>query len=266
MPAILLSRLKIQAARLADLTTQPDIFVRSLRGILDFYSDRTRRPGQSGEPPPLLPAYHVPSPVLRQIMLELAPQLSADQSKGLALSTALWNQEQFECQLLAVRILGLLPVEPLEPVHDRLKKWAKEGEERVLTELLTTGLTRWRSEASNSFLGLVEEWLSSSSFHEQKMGLRALLPLIQDPDFGNLPVLFRILNPLVRVAPSQIRPDLVPVLKTLANRSPQETAYFLRHNMAAQDTAWVTRQVLTEFSKETQISLRKAMQNPQIEI
>jgi hypothetical protein len=266
MPAILLSRLKIQATRLADLTNHPEIFVRSLMGMLDFYSDRTHRPGQSGEPPPLLPAYHVPSPVLRQIMLELAPQLSADQSKGLALSEALWNQKQFECRLLAVRILGLLPVEPLEPIHDRLKEWAKEGEERVLTELLTTGLSRWRSEASINLLALVEEWLTSSSFHEQKMGLRALLPLIHDTSFVNLPVLFRVLNPLVRVAPSQIRPDLVPVLKSLANRSPQETAYFLRHNMAAQDTAGVTRQILTEFSKETQISLRQAMQNPQVEI
>lgn len=265
MPAILLSRLKIQTVRLAELIPTPDLFARSLRTILEYYSDRTHRPGQSGEPPPLLPAYNVPHPVLRQILRELAPQLSVDQSKGLAICDALWRQEQFECRLLAARILGLLPVEPLEPVYERLLVWVQEDEERVLNELLTHGLTRWRKEAPTSYLVRLGEWLKSSSFNEQKLGLKALLPLIEDPSFNNLPVLFRLLNPLVRVAPSPIRPDILPVLRSLAKRSPNETAFYLRQNMTAQDTPWLTRKVLAEFSASLQLSLREAMKDPGLE-
>jgi hypothetical protein len=265
MPAILLSRLKIQAARLAELIPNPDLFVRSLRTILEYYSDRTHRPGQSGEPPPLLPAYNVPSPILRQILLELTPQLSTNQSQGLTLCDALWGQEQFECRLLAARILGLLPVEPLEPIDKRLRVWALEDEERVLNEILTRGMTRWRKEAPNLYLNQLAEWLTSSSFKERKLGLKALLPLIEDRSFNNLPVLFRLLTPLVRVAPSQIRPDLLPVLRSLAKRSPKETAFFLRQNLAAQDTAWVTRKVLSAFPASLQNSLREAMMHPKVD-
>jgi hypothetical protein len=266
MPAILPSRLKIQAARLGELVPNADLFVRSLRTLLDYYADRTHRPGQSGDPPPLLPAYNVPPPVLRQILLELTPTLSAEQSKGLVICDALWEQENFECRLLAARILGHLPVEPLGPVLERLLLWVQEDEERVLDELLTKGLVRWRSEAPNSFLLRLGEWMKSPSFKEQKLGLKALKPVIEDRSFTNLPVLFRILNPVVRIAPPQIRPDLLHVIRFLVKRSPQETAFFLRQNMSAQDTPWVTRKVLPEFPTSLQHSLREAMKNPKLEV
>lgn len=265
MPAIQLSRLKIQAARLAELIPTPEIFVRSLRTILDYYSDRTHRPGQSGEPPPLLPAYNVPSPVLRHILRELIPLLSTNQSQGLALCDALWVQEQFECRIMAARILGLLPVDPLEPVYERIRAWVLEDEDRVLNELLAQGLTRWRQEAPTSYLIHLTEWLKSPSFKEQTVGLKALLPLIEDRSFTNFPVLYKILNPLVRVAPSQIRPDLLPVLRCLAKRSPKETAFLLRQNMTAQDTPWLTRRLLAEFPSELQQSLREDMKNPKLD-
>jgi hypothetical protein len=266
MPAIQLSRLRIQAAQLADLISQPEFFVRSLQTILDYYSDRTYRPGQSGKPPPLLPSYNVPPPVLRQILLELGPRLSVDQDTGLALCDLLWKQEQYECRLLAARIFGLLPIEQIEPIQLRLSAWCREDEERVLTALLTEGLSRWRKEAPAGFLTLLEKWLKSSSFNDQMLGLRALLPLINDSSFDNLPVLFRLLNPLVRVIPPPIRPYLIPVLESLAQRSPTESAYFLRQNMASQDTAWITRQILAIFPVELQKGLREAMKDPKLQI
>jgi hypothetical protein len=266
MPAIQLSRLRIQAAQLADLISTPEIFVRSLKTILEFYSDRTHRPGQSGDPPPLLPTYNVPPPVLKQILQELGPRLSGDQENGLSLCDLLWVQEQYECRLLAARIFGLLPVKPLEPIQSRLIAWSRESEERVLTTLLSDGLSRWRKEDPLGFLSILEEWLKSPSFHDQILGLEALLPLINDKSFDNLPVLFRLLYPLVRVAPPAIRPNLIPVLESLAKRSPKECAYFLRENMVSLDTAWLTRQILGIFPVEIQKGLRETMKNPKLQI
>jgi len=54
MPAIHPARMKIQVARLGEKIRQPEVFVRELHNLLDFYADRTHRPGQFGEPPPLL--------------------------------------------------------------------------------------------------------------------------------------------------------------------------------------------------------------------
>jgi hypothetical protein len=90
-----------------------------------------------------------------------------------------------------------------------------------------------------------------------------LLPLINDRSFDNLPVLFRLLNPLVQVAPSPIRPDLLPIMESVAKRSPKECANYLRHNMIFQDTAWITRQILAVFPAEIQKGLRESMKDPQ---
>jgi hypothetical protein len=35
-------------------------------------------------------------------------------------------QEQYECRLLAARIFGLLPIQPLEPIQSRLIVWSQE--------------------------------------------------------------------------------------------------------------------------------------------
>jgi len=262
MPAIQLSRLRIQTAQLADLVSQPDAFVRQLHVLLEFYSDRTHHPGRSAEQPPLMPAYFVPGPVLRQILLQVAPRLSTDQPSGLALCDRLWEQEYHECSLLAARIMGILPIDPLEPIQLRMLRWSKQDFGPLQQALLDEGLSRWRKEAPASFLSLLETWLKSSGLEDQMIGLRAMLPLLKNSSFDNLPLLFRYISPFIQNAPSKVRPDLLAIMEALARRSPKETAYFLRQNMFAQDTAWVTRQIITVFPVDIQKNLREAMKNP----
>jgi hypothetical protein len=75
MPAIHPARLKIQAAQLVERFSTPHSFVSRLHDLLDFYANRAYRPGQSGEPHPLLTAYNVPRPVLHQVERELIPRV-----------------------------------------------------------------------------------------------------------------------------------------------------------------------------------------------
>ncbi len=89
-----------------------------------------------------------------------------------------------------------------------------------------------------------------------------MLPLVKEPWFDNFPIIFRLLTPLMRLAPSKLRPNLLAVLDVLVQRSPKERAYFFRQNLQAPDntdTAWITRQVLKGFSPDLQAFLRSAM-------
>jgi hypothetical protein len=98
--------------------------------------------------------------------------------------------------------------------------------------------------------------------YQQQQGLRALLPMINDPRFENLPVFFRLIAPLTRTAPSAVRPDLLDVLESLARRSPPETAFFLRQTLDtpnSPDTPWLIRQCLRAFPDELQASLRETV-------
>jgi hypothetical protein len=111
---------------------------------------------------------------------------------------------------------------------------------------------------------LFQDWVESSDTFHQQLGLQALLPLIRDPGFEDLPVFFRTIQPLARQTPPALRPDLLDVLETLAERSPTETAYFLRQTLDtpdALDTPWLIRQLLHAFPPENQSALREALKN-----
>jgi hypothetical protein len=92
--------------------------------------------------------------------------------------------------------------------------------------------------------------------------LRALLPLVENPQFENLPVFFRLVQPLACNVPPGLKPDLLDVLTALAHRSPNETAYFLRQTLIypdAPDIAWLIRQLLNEFPPEQQEMLHNVV-------
>lgn len=262
MPAIQPARLKQQSALVVQHFNDPAAFIRSLHYLLDYYADRTHRPGQSGEPAPLLEAYNVPPPVLRLLQQALKPAIEAQPQAVFPLCDALWAEDILEFRLLAASILGKAPVDPVDPVIDRVRNWAeKEREIRLVRGLVEEGLERLRRDNPEEALKVVEEWLADNEVRRRQLGLMALLPMIRDPGFQNMPGFFRMVQPLVRQVPSGLRPDVVDVLAALANRTPKETAYFLRQTMAlpeSPDAPWLTRRVQKEFPPDLQASLRSA--------
>lgn len=263
MPAIQPARLRQQAALLSEHFERPAAFVRSLHHLLDFYADRTHRPGQAGEPPPLLAAYNVKPPVLRQILYELVSLADDQPEVGLALCDALWEQAYLEFRLLAAGLLGQIPPDPPEALLHRVEAWARSvSDARLVGIILNTSLARLRQENPPGLVRQVERWLTESEIFFQKLGLQALLPLLEDQRFENFPVFYRLIYPLARVAPTSLRPELLDVVGALARRSPRETAYFLRQTMEtpkSPDTAWIIRRSLGNFPPEVQESLRLAV-------
>jgi hypothetical protein len=238
--------------------------VRSLHYLFDFYADRAQRSGRSGEPQPLVTAYHVRPPVLRQVLAELARRADEQPEHALALCEALWNEPYLEFRLLAAAFLGQIPTRPPEEVQRRLQIWlVSKPEVRLSQALLDQGLRRMRLENPEAAIALAAGWLEAGNdVYQQQLGLRALLPMINDLRFENLPVFFRLIVPLTRTAPTALRPDLLDVLESLARRSPPETAFFLRQTLDtpnSPDTPWLIRQCLRAFPDELQASLRETV-------
>lgn len=260
MPAIQPALLRQQAALLVEHFTDPPAYIRSLRYLLDFYADRARRPGQSGMPDPMISAYKVRPPVLRIILQELAPLAVEEPEKGLALCDALWAEPNLEFRLLAAMPLGQIPTDPPRQIIDRLNTWlAPDLEFHLIEALMDHALERLRQEHPASMIRLIQEWLESSKPLYQQLGLRALLPLIENTQFENIPVFFRLVQPLSCNVPLGLKPDVLDVLTALVHRSPQETAYFLRQTLSfpeASDTAWLIRQLMDEFPQDQQDMLR----------
>jgi len=263
MPAIQPARLRKQASELAGKFNQPALFVHDLHSLLDLYTDHTHRPGQAGEPSPLIAKYKTPPQVIGQVWRELLPLINRQPADVLPVCDALWAEPNYDLQLLSARLLGQVPVNPLDPVIDRLNSWVCQGlDNQVLDGLFEFGMTRLQQDAPSKLLELVSSWVGSSTPHVQQAGLRALLPIINQSGSENLPSIFRILTPFLRVAPSSLRPDILMVLTALAHSSPSETAYLLHQNLSTPnnpDTAWFIRKVLDEFPADAQIGLHNAL-------
>ena len=260
MPAIQLARLKIQVTDLLAYFDDPAGFIAEFHSLLNFYADRTRRPGRSGRPKPLIQAYNVPRQIMRRIENDLTPLVDADSQGALVLSDQLWADPWYESRRLAISILGMISPEQPDLIVDHLQTWGKScREDALLDALLDVGAAALRKENPDEFLKLVEYWLTSEDKISRKIGLRALPALILLPQFENLPTIYRILAPLLRDASSTLEVDLVRAIRALGERSPQETAFFLKQNLMAPHKAGMTtiiRSSLTAFPSELATMLR----------
>jgi hypothetical protein len=261
VPAIQTARLRQQSALVAEHFSDPEAYVRSLHYLLDFYSNRAKRPGQSGRPGPLIEAYQVHPPVLRMILQDLVPLARNEPEKGFALCDALWKETHLEFRLLASMLIGQMPVDELEKIIERIQHWITvDLEIQLVDAILTNSFVSLLKQRPDAVVNLIQDWLNNSNNFYQQLGLRGLLPFINDPGFDNLPVFYRMIQPFMENAPGVLRPDLLDVLIALAHRSPQETAYFLKqclHSEASIDAPWLVRQILLEFPPEIRDGLRQ---------
>jgi hypothetical protein len=259
MPVIQPVRLKAQASRLAKQFTQPRIFTHGFNELMEIYADHTYRHGQAGEPPPMLSSFNIPLPVIRQVWLEILPLISSHPQAALELCDNLWQQPILEHRILATQILGQLSIKHRVEVIKRIKQWAKQKiEDRLVDILLEYSLTTLRSQAHQEIAELVDYWLSSHEPLDKSLGLRLLQSLASDAAFDDLPMIYRLITPFLRTPPPQLKPEIVTIVNTLIHRSAPEVAYLLHQNLSSNDntnTAWIIRQVITEFPPELQAGL-----------
>lgn len=263
MPAIQPARLRHQAVELSSLYRQPEVFIKRLHDILGSYTDRTHRPGQSGEPRPLMMAYNVPPPVMRQIMSELKPLVPANLDDTLALCDMLWKQPYWELRSLAANLLGQYQAEDYSPVFSRINDWLNNDPgDQVASLILENATCLLRKEASSMLFEWTKDLIASEQVHSARIALRLLAVLAKDGKIEDFPTIFKQTNPLLRTLPQSLRQDLLNLLQELARRSPSETAYILRKNLETEDSsnaAWVIRQVLEAFPVSYQEIMRSAI-------
>jgi len=233
MPAIDIARLKIQAVVLVEKFDQPPAFLKGLHEILDLYADRTMRVGIIASPVSVLPAYRAPQAVLRQIEMELAPLAGAFPEQAMALTDALWKDGYLETRLLAATLLGRIhPDTPL--LLERITAWVSRARDRQLrTALLSVSLARLRHESPTAFLKLVSAWFDPGTPKMWSNGIHALLPLIEDASYDNLPPVYNAVHVVVETAPAMYQNDLAELIQVLYKASPIETTYFLRQTITA---------------------------------
>ncbi len=260
MPAIRLTELRREMEALAGLWGEPQAFAARLAALLQRYGDRIYRPGQSAAAP-ATPAYHLPPAAFQLIWQHLRQAALQRPAEALPLAQALWQEAHLEPRLLAARLLGLAP--PTAEARTRFWAWLQEAQDpRVQQALLHQGSLRMVREVPAAFLEDIQNHLNAS----RRSALLALAVLAAEPTFENGPALYRVLRPaLLQLRPEE-RPEATQVLRTLAQRWPQEVGLFLQRVWQeaqgdaahAAPLAWVLRRVVAQLPPETRPSLPPA--------
>ena len=261
MPAIDIARLKIQAATLVEKFDQPAAFLHDLHEILDLYADRTLRASVAA-PASVLRSYRAPQSVLKQIEMELAPLTATFPEQSMALTDALWKDGYLETRLLAAALLGR--IDPRTPLLiERISAWVGRARDtKVRTALINTSLTRVRSESPNQFLRLIQEWLADDNQKMWSNGIEALIPLLDDPEFENLPPVFDLVHPIMASAPASLQNELANFFNALYRASAIETTYYLKKIVREAynpQTLVNIRRILPGLSSELQTQVQQAL-------
>lgn len=265
MPAVHPERLQNQVNELAQYFDQPDLFIHRLIDLLEHYSERVNRPGQSGEPGPLISAYRLRPPVLRQIIQVLNSYPGVEPELTLAICDNLWDQPILECRLISVALVGNLPISCKPQVMTRAMKWIEAGPEESLVEaVMGEGLVTIRNQDPQEILNLAKLWIDSQKIDVKLRGLQVLVPLAAYQAIDLFPEIYDLIEPYLLVTPQKLRHHINVLVAILARRSPVETAYFLEQLLShpeSKDTPFMVRQNIDQFPDDLQGSLRKAVRS-----
>lgn len=264
MPAVELNRLKKQADELASSLHQPAQFRRLLIDRLEFYADRVTRPGNMVRPAPLIPRYGVPPLFLQAVEQALQAPASGAPAEALELAKYLWQEVYLEPKVIAASLIGMAARTDPKSASEILVQYCVPKENPLVQEaLLQRSGSQLRQANIDVWFNLVERWINSEQLSQRVIGFRALHDVIEDREFENLPVIYRMLTvPLESVDRTTLN-ELEPLVTTLARRSAVETLFLLRqcynrtHNPIL---ARLIRKCLPAFSQEEQVALRKVIQ------
>lgn len=258
MPAIDLARLRKQANRLADFFFLPEDFIRQLRKILEYYINYTMRHKDPVAPGSTLPTFRTPNVVLRHLENELNVLAVENPQQALELADRLWDEGYLETRQIAAFLLGRIPPQE-EYLLARLTAWTQQVRDPgIRAALLTTSLKRMRDEMPDDFLVLISEWLHPARQRLWSNGIQALLPLITNPKFENLPPIFELTRPIFEAAPGTIQTDLKDLINAFFRASKTETIFYLREIVESSDnplTVVTLRRILPGLPTELQSEL-----------
>ncbi|MFC2063683.1 DNA alkylation repair protein [Chloroflexota bacterium] len=210
-----------------DQSSNPDSFCKSLDFLLQQYRNFTLRNEKKyfGLD---LPSYNTPSQVLSSITKELGKNVSTNPEIGLALATRLWNEDYLEAKLLATSLFGSLPTDTAISLLTDFPKIAAGIQDNFgFLHLLTDALIKIRIDYPAQFNELITSWMGSPDTRYQSIGLKIITNMITDSGNEDLPTLFEVIDPLLKLKDPSSNSDLIKCIDSIYTCSPSETVHYL---------------------------------------
>jgi hypothetical protein len=242
MPAVNPTKLKIQLDALMVFFNAPTDFHRELSAFFSLYANRALRFGDTVPAKPLIKMYHLPFPIIRQLRLDLKHEITKDPENALRCVDELWQDPYLEVKETAIFILGHTKCDPPEAILNRLNQWLNEDIEKELkTAILSTGTYTLQTLFPQVWEDFIKSFLIRTDPKNIALGLQGLAEGINNPEFNNFPIVFRLVSDTIQEPQPEYRGTLITLIEALAKRLPIETAYFLRQAISISNSPQLSR-------------------------
>lgn len=259
MPAVDLARLRFQIEALTKRFDSPPAFHRALQDLFSLYSHHALQRASESKMRPLLPAYKVPHPILRQLKQDLTPFCIRQPAEALALADELWQGTHLEIKQVAILLLGHTPVEP-DLIIQRLALWLTPHlDKRLLDDIFAIGTRQLQIQSPTAWEHFIESYLSEGDLSRSILGIRGLTEGVKNPNFKNLPAVFRLISPIVRQPDRQVLRELARLIEVLSKQHAIETGFFLNQTLTlphTPETERLVKQCLNAFPQDIQDNLK----------
>lgn len=230
MPSVQLERLRPQINAITSQYENSELFCKSLIALMKSYEGEIDESSSHMSPYSIIPRMNIPQVVLNQLEISFKhlAQKFPDQTKITA--ERLWEQNYFETKKIAIFLISNLLTEKDNYYFDKIETWVDEDIEQSIINYIfentnkVTGLSQ-----DPKWMHLIETWLSSKTERMQKIGITALTNNIRFDNQKNLPMIFRLVEPLLNDPHVSINNDLLKLVRSLIDASEPETAAFLIH-------------------------------------
>ena len=263
MPAIDPARLKSQIERVLEHFETPTGVHRHLDNLFSQYANRALRFGEGAQSLSIMPAFHLPDPLMRQLKLDLNPLIKAHPNLSLELSDELWQSDYYEIRLVASHILSQVPFKDPEPILMRLKRWlTPDLEAKLSSELLSEAARNLASSYPGSWEAFLDTFYAQNNPKINALGVMGFRESLDHSEYSNLPVIFRKISPLLQDPQFELMSPLKELIEILAEKFPEETLYFLKQSIALSSSPILMRlikQCLPFFEEDVQDQLKAAL-------
>jgi hypothetical protein len=236
MSAVDLTRLRFQIEDLLALFPQPAAFHSGVNALFNRYSNRSLRFGELSQTKPLIPMYHLPGPVMRQMVLELTPLIREEPQAALAIVDELWKDDYFEVKKLAIHILGLTPIDNPQIIRQRIEDWlSPDLDGTLVASIFSVGVRQLQSKFPETWEAIIQSYLYDRSPKMIRIGIQGLEQGVRAANFDNLPVVLRLVSPLIQAPHPDTNRRLEKLIEALIQHSPTETVFFLKQMLSTSD-------------------------------
>lgn len=256
-PAVLRERVNAIAGKFPDAAE----VAAKTRALLDDYADRSYRASPRLSSTVLDNTYRAPAPVVRALAMALRSPMQNQAPAALPVIHAIWQGGSREERRLAAELLGhiilAVPGEALGLIELWLPTVESTETADALAELGLGPLLR----ASPRQVAHLKRWIGHTRKWARRFTVAALMPLVKEPGWDNIPAALEIIRPVMADADAEVRHITVEVLRGLAAKSPREIAYFLREQATRPNhhSHWVVRSAMLALPTQDQTAITRAL-------